>query len=161
MTLKPKKFARPITRMPNEDADSAGSARICIEVDAGVGQHVTFDIKIAVQRRNACDFAPVSANWRRRPLNSRMSICPTSSRMIRNMGRTSTAFSDQFVCADPSGGGEVLAVADEELSRARKIAVVHEAPFLGPSEMWRFGLLPALRMKPLLLTASALRPRTR
>lgn len=36
-----------------------GSARIYVEVDAGAGQHVTFDIKIAVQRRNASDFAPV------------------------------------------------------------------------------------------------------
>jgi hypothetical protein len=40
-------------------SDPEGSARICIEVDAGAGQHVTFDIKIAVQRRNASDFAPV------------------------------------------------------------------------------------------------------
>ena len=39
--------------------------------------------------------------------------------------------------------------------------LVHEAPFLGPSEMLWFGLLRALRMKPLLLTASGSRPRTR
>ena len=40
-------------------SDPEGAARIYIEVDAGAGQHVTFDLKIAVQRRNASDFAPV------------------------------------------------------------------------------------------------------
>jgi hypothetical protein len=41
------------------------------------------------------------------------------------------------------------------------VSVVHEAPLLGPSEILWFGLLRALRMKPLLLPASGLRPRTR
>ncbi len=54
-----KKSARPIARTPQEDADHVVSARIYVEVDAGAGQHVTFDIKIATQRRNASDFAPV------------------------------------------------------------------------------------------------------
>lgn len=59
--MKPpsRKLVRPTIRMPKEDADLAGSARIYIEVDAGMGEHVTFDIKIAVQRRNPSDFAPV------------------------------------------------------------------------------------------------------
>ena len=36
-----------------------GFARIYVEVDAGTGQHVTFDLKITVHSRNASDFAPV------------------------------------------------------------------------------------------------------
>ena len=36
-----------------------GFARIYVEVDAGAGQHVTFDFKIAVPRRSASDFDPV------------------------------------------------------------------------------------------------------
>ena len=59
MSSTSQKVARSTTRRPNEDADCAGSARICIEVDAGAGQHITFDVKIDVQRRNASDFAPV------------------------------------------------------------------------------------------------------
>jgi hypothetical protein len=54
-----KKFARPTITPFGEDADSAGVARVFVEVDAGAGQHVTFDIKIAVHSRNASDFAPV------------------------------------------------------------------------------------------------------
>ena len=53
------KLIRPTVRTPKEDAGPVGSARIYVEVDAGAGQHVTFDIKIAVPRRNASDFAPV------------------------------------------------------------------------------------------------------
>ncbi len=40
--------------------------------------------------------------------------------MLQEMDRTSMAFSDQFVCADPSAGGEDLAVADKELSAGPK-----------------------------------------
>jgi hypothetical protein len=54
-----KKLVWPTSRTPREDADPVGSARIYVEVDAGAGQHVTFDLKIAVQSRNASDFAPV------------------------------------------------------------------------------------------------------
>jgi hypothetical protein len=54
-----KKLVRLTKRTSREDADSVGSARIYVEVDAGAGQHVTFDIKIDAQRCNACDFAPV------------------------------------------------------------------------------------------------------
>ena len=53
------KLIRPAVRTPKEDAGTVGSARIYVEVDAGAGQHVTFDIKIAVPRRSASDFAPV------------------------------------------------------------------------------------------------------
>jgi hypothetical protein len=54
-----KKLVRPTSRTPREDANPVGSARIYVEVDAGAGQHVTFDLKIAVHSRNASDFAPV------------------------------------------------------------------------------------------------------
>jgi hypothetical protein len=54
-----KKFVRLTSRTPREDTDPVGSARIYVEVDAGAGQHVTFDVKIAVHARNASDFAPV------------------------------------------------------------------------------------------------------
>ena len=53
------KLIRPPVRTLKEDAGTVGSARIYVEVDAGAGQHVTFDIKITVPRRNASDFAPV------------------------------------------------------------------------------------------------------
>jgi hypothetical protein len=54
-----KRFVRPRITPFGEDADSAGVARIYVEVDAGAGQHVTLDIKIAVHSRIASDFAPV------------------------------------------------------------------------------------------------------
>ena len=53
MRLKSKKLVRPTVRTPKEDAGPVGSARIYVEVDAGAGQHVTFDFKIAVPRRSA------------------------------------------------------------------------------------------------------------
>jgi hypothetical protein len=53
------KLIRPTVRTPKEDAGTVGSARIYVEVDAGAGQHVTFDIKIAVPRRSASEFDPV------------------------------------------------------------------------------------------------------
>jgi hypothetical protein len=59
MKSPPKKHARPTIRTPKEDADPVGVARIYVEVDAGAGQYVTFDIKIADHSRNASDFAPV------------------------------------------------------------------------------------------------------
>jgi hypothetical protein len=60
----PSKKARPTIRTPTEDAYPAStapwaSARIYVEVDAGRGQWVTFDIKIAVHSRDVNDFAPV------------------------------------------------------------------------------------------------------
>ena len=112
-----KSTSKPTIKKPKKAADPVGSARIYVEVDAGAGQHVTFDIKIAVQRRNASDFAPVVDELERRPLNSRISIHPTSSPTIRKTDRTSSAFSEsEFVCADPSGGGESSAVADKDES---------------------------------------------
>ena len=59
--MKPpsRKLVRPTIRTPREDADPVGSARIYVEVDAGAGQHVTFDLKIAVHSRNASDLPPV------------------------------------------------------------------------------------------------------
>ena len=53
------KLIRPTVRTPKEEAGTVGSARIYVEVDAGAGQHVTCDLKIAVHSRNASDFAPV------------------------------------------------------------------------------------------------------
>ena len=48
-----KKLVRPTSRTPKEDADRVGFARINVEVDAGTELHVTFELKIAVQRRGA------------------------------------------------------------------------------------------------------------
>ena len=59
MKQPPRKLIRPTVRSPQEDAGTVGAASIYVEVDAGAGQRVTFDIKIAVPRRSASDFAPV------------------------------------------------------------------------------------------------------
>ena len=59
MTLKSRKLVRPTSRTPKEDAGPVSFARIYVEVDAGTGQRVTFDLKIAVHSHNASDFAPV------------------------------------------------------------------------------------------------------
>ena len=48
-----KKLVRPTIRTLREDAGPVGSARIYVEVDAGTGQHVTFELKIAVHSRSA------------------------------------------------------------------------------------------------------------
>ena len=75
-----------------------------------------------------------SANWRRRPLNSGMSICPTSRPTIRNTGRGSTAFSDQFVRADRSGAGEEGAAADRvTLSRPGRPGLMIAGSPMSPS----------------------------
>ena len=47
------KLIRPTVRMAKEEAGTVGSARIYVEVGAGTEQHVTFELKIAVQRRGA------------------------------------------------------------------------------------------------------------
>jgi hypothetical protein len=53
--MKPpsRKLVRPPIRTRREDADRVGLARIYAEFDAGTGEHVTFDLKIAVHRRSA------------------------------------------------------------------------------------------------------------
>jgi hypothetical protein len=54
-----KKLVRPTVRTPKEYGGTADSASIYVEVDAGAGQHVAFEIKIALPRRNASSLAPV------------------------------------------------------------------------------------------------------
>jgi hypothetical protein len=47
MASTPKKLGRPTTRTPREEADPLGVARMFVEINAGPGQHVTVDLKIA------------------------------------------------------------------------------------------------------------------
>jgi hypothetical protein len=59
MKPRSKKLVRPVITPFGEDADSAGVARIYVEVDAGTGPgvHVTVDLKISVHPRHARGFA--------------------------------------------------------------------------------------------------------
>jgi hypothetical protein len=59
MASTPKKLGRPTMRTPGEDADSAGVARMFVEIDGEPGQHVTVDLKIAFRPGNASGIAVV------------------------------------------------------------------------------------------------------
>jgi hypothetical protein len=54
-----KKLVRPTVRTPKEDGGTVGSASLYVEVDAGAGQHVAFDLTIIVHPRDASSLAPV------------------------------------------------------------------------------------------------------